>query len=162
MRPLAPDALIALGSNLGDRAQLLRRAIARLAELPATELLRASRFYATHPVGPPQPDYLNAAVLLRTGLTAHELLQQLLAIERDAGRVRRERWGARTLDLDLILFGETIIATAELSVPHPRAHERLFVLEPAAEIAPGMRHPILGCTIAQLLERLRAGEQAPG
>lgn len=128
---------IGLGSNLQDPVTQLRSAFAALAELPRTRLLRRSRLYRSAPMGPPgQPDYVNAAALLETELAPLELLDALQAIEHAQGRVRAERWGARTLDLDLLLWDETQIALERLSVPHPGLHERAFVLYPLAELDP--------------------------
>ena len=161
-------AAIGLGSNLGDRAERLREAIDRLGALPGTRLLARSRFIETEPL--PRPDggdpggpYLNAAALLRTHLSARDLLTALLAIERQAGRVRGEpgavRWAARTLDLDLLVYGDYIIDEPGLTVPHPRLHERAFVLAPLAEIAPDLPIPgnDAGQTPATLLAALQQG-----
>jgi 2-amino-4-hydroxy-6-hydroxymethyldihydropteridine diphosphokinase len=155
-------AFVALGSNLGDRQRTLREAIAAMASLPATRLLARSEFLETRAVGPPQPAYLNAAVSLDTTLRPAALLNSLLAIERAHGRTRaREtRWGARTLDLDLLLYGDLIVREPGLTVPHPRLHERRFVLEPLAQIAPGLRIPTLGRTVEEALRAL--GPVAPG
>ena len=134
-------AYIGLGSNLGDREGSLRAALARLAELGE---VRASSFRETDPVGvTDQPRFLNAAAELSTDLTARDLLDALLAIERDLGRdrSREERWGPRTLDLDLLLYGTDVIDEPGLTVPHPRLAERLFVLEPLDELAPALTLP---------------------
>ena len=160
--PQAPDqpvtAAIALGSNLGDRRATLESAVRSLALTPGVEVLRVSSFIETAPVGPgEQNDYLNAALIARVTLSAHELLACLHAIEKSHGRDRSatERWGPRTLDLDLILFGDEVIDAPGLHVPHPRLRERAFVLEPLTQIAPEMSVPTLGRTVAQLLHKLR-------
>jgi 2-amino-4-hydroxy-6-hydroxymethyldihydropteridine diphosphokinase len=155
-------AYIALGSNLGDRESHLRSAFAALAQLPGTRLLNQSTIIETAPVGPPQPAYLNAAAALLTNLTPRELLTHLLAIERSHGRTRDadSRWGPRTLDLDLLLYGDLILTEPGLTVPHPLLHTRRFVLQPLAQIAPLARIPTLGVTVEQALRAL--GASAPG
>jgi len=150
-------ASVALGSNLGDRKAYLCAGLRGLAATPRTSLLSLSRVYETEPMGPAdQGPYLNAAVRLATELSPHELLERLLEIERSQGRERsEERWGARTLDLDLLLFGDRRIDDAVLSVPHPGLAERLFVLAPLCDIAPEECHPGLGKTFAELAGALR-------
>jgi 2-amino-4-hydroxy-6-hydroxymethyldihydropteridine diphosphokinase len=153
-------ALIGLGSNLGDRKAQLDDAVAALAEARGVVLRSVSRYHETAPVGGPegQGDYLNAAAVVETTLEPLELLHVLQEIEHRAGRVRAVRWGPRTLDLDLLLFGDEVIATTELQVPHPRMAERLFVLAPLAEIAPEAVDPVTARTIAELLAACQAGE----
>jgi len=155
-RPLV-SACVGLGSNLGDRAAHLVAAIAALRATSGIERLEGSSVYETDPIGPaPQGPYLNAAVRFATSLAADELLARLLAIERDRARRRtRERYAPRTLDLDLLLFGDRRIEQPGLVVPHPRLHRRAFVLEPLSEIAGAWVHPVLGETVAALAERLR-------
>lgn len=147
-------AYVALGSNLGDRALYLLEGLARLSRLPGTRLLRLSPVYETLPVGPPQPLYLNQVAELETTLPPEDLLDALLEVEKALGRVRRERWGPRTLDLDLLLYGDRVLDTSRLVLPHPRLHERAFVLVPLCDLIPGARHPLLGKTFAELLEAL--------
>jgi len=151
------DAYVSLGSNLGDRAAHIARALAALAALPATRVAAFSPIFETAPVGPPpQGHYLNAVARLRTGLAPRDLLEGLLAIEREAGRTRGpDRNAARSLDLDLLLYGERILAEPGLRVPHPRLAARGFVLEPLAALAPALRHPELGTTIAALAAGVR-------
>lgn len=129
-------AYIALGANLGDPIETLLTAIDDLRALPGASQLQSSGFYRTKPVDATGPDYINAVVALHTTLSAHELFQQLQAIEQAHGRVRSERNAPRTLDLDLLLFGQESYNTPELTVPHPRMHSRAFVLRPLAELAP--------------------------
>ena len=147
---------IALGSNLGDREGYLRAAIAALA--PSIDRLRVSSFHDTAPVGVgPQPTFLNATAVGETSLSARTLLETLLAAERDLGRERPYPGAPRTVDLDLILYGDAIIDEApSLIVPHPRFRERRFVLEPLAEIAPDWRDPVTGQTVEELLRALTA------
>jgi 2-amino-4-hydroxy-6-hydroxymethyldihydropteridine diphosphokinase len=155
-------AYIALGSNLGNRREHLDRALQMLRETPRVAIVKVSSYHETEPVGGPpgQENYLNAAAALETDLEPGELLDVLLAIEKQLGRVRQERFGPRTLDLDLLLYGDRTLDVhapgLDLSVPHPRMHERVFVLEPLAEIAPLAVHPTRGSTISYLLRELRS------
>ena len=134
-------AFVGLGANLGDAQRTLQDAIAALGELPDTQLVRASRIYRSAPVDASGPDYLNAVAQLSTRLSAPELLAQLQHLEQAAGRQRPYRNAPRTLDLDLLLFGDARIASATLTVPHPRWRERAFVLLPLQELAPGRVAP---------------------
>jgi len=129
-------AYIGLGANLGDAAQAVREALLRIAALPQTRLMRQSSLYRTAPIDAAGPDYVNAVAEVATHLNAPELLAQLQQLERQAGRRRSYRNAPRTLDLDLLLFGDGRIESAALTVPHPRMRERAFVLVPLAEIAP--------------------------
>ncbi len=129
-------AFVGLGANLGDAQQALREALAGLARIPDTVFVRSSRLYRSAPVDAGGPDYLNAVAQVETRLTALELLGQLQALEQAAGRMRPYRNAPRTLDLDLLLFGDARMASATLTVPHPRLRERAFVLLPLRELAP--------------------------
>ena len=154
-------SFLALGSNLGDREDMLRQAVRRLAELPATSVVRASGLYQTAPVGgPEQGDYLNQAVEIRTGLSPRALLDAIHRIEAASGRERLVRWGSRTLDVDILWYDGSPVAEPDLEVPHPRMEERRFVLEPLAELAPDLVLPS-GRTVAQALERVRDQEVRP-
>jgi 2-amino-4-hydroxy-6-hydroxymethyldihydropteridine diphosphokinase len=145
-----------LGSNLGNRREILDEALAKLNRAAQIQVVSASSLRETAPIGGPadQPSYLNAAAVIDTSLQAQSLLALLQQIENDAGRLREEKWGPRTLDLDLLLYGETVLSTPTLVVPHPRMAWRRFVLEPAAEVAGEMRHPIVGWSISRLLGHL--------
>ncbi len=149
---------IGLGSNVGDRQAHLEQARAALAALPGTRLVAFSPVYETDPVGPvEQGPFLNAVAELATSQEPAVLRSALVAIETRAGREPvelRQRWGPRTLDLDLLLYDDQVIDTPELSVPHPRLHERVFVLRPLCDLAPEVVHPTLGVTMRELLERM--------
>ena len=146
---------IALGSNLGDREHNLREAVTRLAA--SVSDLHVSSFHHTEPVGVgSQPMFLNAAAVGKTQLAARGLMAELLAIERALGRERPHCGAPRTLDLDLILYGDVVIDEPGLVVPHPRFRERAFVLEPLAAIAAGWIDPVSGLTVGELWGRLRA------
>lgn len=154
-------ALIALGSNTGDRAAHLKHALKALGKLPRTKLQATSSLYSSRPAGGPsgQDDFLNAASTVETLLSPHELLAHLQAIEAAAGRQRSVHWGPRPLDLDLLLFDLEVLDDAELAVPHRRMSFRRFVLEPASEIAADWVHPQIGRTLGELLDHLdRAGD----
>lgn len=141
----AADAFVGLGSNLGEPATQIARAIKGLAALPATRVVAVSSMYRSAPFGPVgQPDFLNAAAQVRTGLSAPDLLRALLRLEDEQGRVRAERWGPRTIDLDLLVFGSEVCDSAVLTLPHPGIASRNFVLLPLLEIAPELVIPGLG------------------
>jgi 2-amino-4-hydroxy-6-hydroxymethyldihydropteridine diphosphokinase len=142
-------AFVGLGSNLGDRLANLQRAVELLAARNGVTVVASSRVYETAPVGPAQPDYLNAVVEVATILGARDLLESCLSIEDEMGRVRAERWGPRLIDLDLLLFGDETIDQPGLTVPHPRMFERLFVLVPLVELI-GPPAPSDGGSIAAL------------
>lgn len=153
--------LVGLGSNLGDRREYLSQAILALDNGTDTRILAKSRFYESKAAGGPttQPKYLNVVVLVETALDPLAFLSRSQAIEQSAGRTREVRWAPRTLDIDLLLFDDVVLDSPTLCLPHPRMGFRRFVLEPAAEIAPTLRHPVFGLTIFQLLSHL--DESAP-
>jgi 2-amino-4-hydroxy-6-hydroxymethyldihydropteridine diphosphokinase len=128
------SAYLALGSNLGDRLATLGRAVELLDGAPGIEVVRSSRVYETEPVGPPQPAYLNAVIEIDTALEPRELLAACLAVEAELGRVRAERWGPRSLDVDVLTYDHLTVDERDLVVPHPRMHERGFVLVPLREL----------------------------
>ena len=154
-------AAIGIGSNLANPLGQVQRAVMALRALPATTLLAVSPWYGSKPVGGPaeQPDYINGAATLRTRLGPLDLLDALQAIEQQQERERHTRWGARTLDLDLLLYGDHVLDSAQLVVPHPRLCDRHFVLQPLADIASDWRLPN-GCTVASSLAALTL--RAPG
>ena len=145
---------IALGSNLGNSLDILENSLIALANIPGIEIKKTSSWYQTKPVGniTPQPDYLNGCAVLEVAPSPTELLTILQATEIQFGRVRTERWSARTLDLDILLYEDVIIDLPDLKIPHPRMHDRAFVLVPLAEIASDWIEPISGLAIAKLLE----------
>ena len=148
---------LSLGSNLGERAANLNAAINRLRSLG--EVLQVSSLYETEPVEfTAQPWFLNCAVELDTENTAQQLIEAILEIERQMGRTRTQKKGPRSIDIDILLFGNSMVDTKGLSIPHPGLQERRFVLEPLAEIAPGVRHPTLKKTIQELSDALPPGQ----
>ncbi len=155
----ATTAYVALGSNLGDRCGTIEQAVSRLNACADINVVRLSPIIETEPVGGPpgQGSFLNAVAQLDCHCSAKHLYATMQRIENDLGRVRTEKWGPRTIDLDLLLFGDQIIDTPELQVPHPRMHERTFVIEPLAAIAPDIRHPTLDVTIGEIERKLAKG-----
>jgi 2-amino-4-hydroxy-6-hydroxymethyldihydropteridine diphosphokinase len=150
------QACIGLGSNLGDRDGNLKRALDLLDETDGVRVVRVSSFFDTEPVGyTEQGRFLNAAALIETTLTADRLLGLCQGIENKLGRTRGVRWGPRTIDLDILLYGGLTIDTDTLKVPHPLMHEREFVLAPLSEVAPEAVHPVLGKTVKELLAGLK-------
>lgn len=132
--PGGARAFLGLGSNLGDRLENLRRAVLLLDAFEGVRFRRSSRVYESDPVGPPQPDYLNAVVEVETTLSPRGLLERCRDVEAAMGRVRAERWGARVIDVDVLTYGREEVAEADLEIPHPRMHERAFVLLPLTEL----------------------------
>ena len=161
-------AFIGLGTNLGDRAANYRQAIQRLGHLPESRIARQSSIYETEPVGDIEGTFLNGVVELDTEMSADLLMRRLLAIERAMGRRRgsgrkpsadSRKYQPRIIDLDLLFFDKEIIHTPPLTVPHPRLHERRFVLAPMAELAPALIHPELNVSISELLARLKSPQR---
>jgi 2-amino-4-hydroxy-6-hydroxymethyldihydropteridine diphosphokinase len=155
-----------LGANLGDRERTILAAVFKLRDTEGIRVTQVSTLLENPAVGgpPDAPPYLNGAAELRVSLSAQALFRRLMQIERELGRTRQKKWDPREIDLDLLLFGNQIISTAGLVVPHPLMHERKFVLQPLAEIAPEAVHPVLQMTVGGLLEDLLRREQtaAPG
>ncbi|HEX6591106.1 MAG TPA: 2-amino-4-hydroxy-6-hydroxymethyldihydropteridine diphosphokinase [Moraxellaceae bacterium] len=158
MSPIPVTTYIGLGANLGDPVASLVSAGQGLRALPQSRLLACSPLYGSAPVGPAsQPDYVNAVAALQTTLPPHALLEQLQAIENEHGRVREVRWGPRTLDLDLLLYGQDEIATSSLIVPHPELKNRNFVVIPLLALDAGLQAPGLGALAALAAARDRQG-----
>lgn len=150
-------AFVGLGSNLGEREAMIRTALEEMSRLPGTTLERASSLYDTEPVGDTdQPNFLNAVAQLETELPARQLLWNLLLIERRLGRVRTRRWGPRSIDLDLLLYGGEVLDEPGLQVPHPELLRRSFVLVPLVELDPLVVHPVTGETLLAHLSRLNS------
>src|SRR4051812_19777852 len=152
------SCLLGLGSNLGDREATLRAALADITALPDVQVVQYSKWYRSQPVGgpPDQGEFLNAAALIETTISPLLLLDELGKLESRLGRRPAERWSARIIDIDILLYGNEVAETAMLTLPHPRMSFRRFVLEPAAEIAPRMLHPTIGWPIERLLLHLNA------
>ena len=145
-------AYLGLGANIGDRYGNLKEAVHRIGSIPDIEIIRTSPVYETVPVGgPKQPDYLNAVIEVVTELSPEKLLKCCLAVEYEMGRKRTELWGSRIIDIDIELYDSCVLKSAVLTIPHPRMHERAFVLKPIADLVPNIKHPVLGLTIKALL-----------
>ncbi len=152
---------VGIGSNLGDSLQNCLDAVDRVGRIPSCDITGISEWYRTEPVGVDgQEWYVNGVVSLSTDLTARGLMKELLSIEADMGRIRKEKWGPRIIDLDILLFGQDIIRKTGLMIPHPFMHSRRFVMKPMADLAPGLIHPELGLTMLELLQQIPGDEQA--
>jgi len=152
LSPQPSRAVIGLGGNIGAVLENLNRAIAVLDNTPGIAVSRCSSWYQSHPVGPPQPDFINGCALLDVTLSPPALLNSLLAIEQQFGRIRQQRWGPRTLDLDLIFYDNQRLTLANLQIPHPQFHLRPFVLVPLGEIVPQWLDPVSGLAVRDLLK----------
>jgi 2-amino-4-hydroxy-6-hydroxymethyldihydropteridine diphosphokinase len=151
---------IAIGSNQGDPLENCRRAIEGMTSDGRNRLVRCSSFYCTEPVGRKDQEwFVNAVALVETSLSPRQLLAFLLSVEEKMGRIRKERWGPRVIDLDILFYEGEVIEEEGLQIPHPRLHERRFVLVPLREIAPDWKHPGLEKTVSQILAELKGGEK---
>ena len=151
---------IGVGSNLGDKVGNCRRAVEVILADGRNRIVQCSPFYQTEPVGKKEQDwFINGVCAMETTMEPAELLESLLGVEKMMGRVRRERWGPRVIDLDILLFGQEVINQEGLQIPHPRLHERRFVLVPLRDIAPDLMHPLLGKRISQILAELPGEEK---
>jgi 2-amino-4-hydroxy-6-hydroxymethyldihydropteridine diphosphokinase len=149
-------AYIGIGSNLGDKLDNCRKSIKMAGRISDTKVTAQSPFYRTEPVGVEGQDwYVNGVISLSTGLSAQDLLKNLLNIEQLMGRERKKKWDSRTIDLDILLYGQEVIEEEDLTIPHPLMHLRRFVLEPMVQLAPDLIHPVLGKSMAVLLEDFR-------
>jgi 2-amino-4-hydroxy-6-hydroxymethyldihydropteridine diphosphokinase len=152
---VSDNVYIGLGSNLGNREHQLMSALEALGRIDAAAVLRHSSLYESAPVGPPQPRYLNAVVEMACELAPRRLLGILKQIEMDLGREKSARWAARPIDLDILLWGERLVAHADLQIPHLELHQRRFALEPLCELNPNATHPALGHTVGELLQHVK-------
>lgn len=151
---------IGVGSNLGDKVGNCRRAVEAILADGRNQIVQCSPLYRTEPVGKKDQDwFINGVFAMETSMEPGELLDFLLATEKIMGRVRTERWGPRVIDLDILIFGQKVISEGGLQIPHPRLHERRFVLVPLRDIAPNLVHPLLGKTIYQILAELPGEEK---
>jgi 2-amino-4-hydroxy-6-hydroxymethyldihydropteridine diphosphokinase len=153
-------AFIGIGSNIGNRRKNCVEAVEKLAQIHGCRFMGCSHWYLTSPVGVEDQDwFVNGVAFLEAEISARELLDRVLSIEAEMGRVRAEKWGPRVIDLDILLYGSDIVDEMDLKIPHPEMHVRRFVLAPLAEIAPHVVHPVLGKTASRMLQELRGEDQ---
>jgi 2-amino-4-hydroxy-6-hydroxymethyldihydropteridine diphosphokinase len=153
-------AYIGIGSNIGDSQRNCHEAIEKIAAIDGCRVMSVSSFYLTEPVGvKTQEWYINGVVSISTAMPVHDLLNALLQVEANMGRVRTVKWGPRIIDLDILLFGQDIIDETDLKIPHPMMHLRKFVMAPLAELAPEIVHPVLGKTMTELLMEITESSQ---
>jgi len=153
-------AYIGIGSNLGEKMENCRRAVEAIGSDAGNRLVRCSRFYRTEPVGKKDQEwFINGVAAVETTMGPRELLEFLLSVEKEMGRTRKERWGPRIIDLDILFYGDRVRNEEGLQIPHPRLHERRFVLVPLKDIAPDLVHPVFHRTVSQLLGELTAAEE---
>ena len=153
-------AYIGIGSNLGDKLNNCLETIDLIDSIDTCNVKNRSHFYRTEPVGVVSQDwYVNGVIRIETGLTPYDLLRFLLTVEADMGRVRRQKWESRIIDLDILLYGDEVIREKDLTIPHPLMHVRRFVLIPMTQLRPGLIHPILGKSMSELLDDLPGEEQ---
>ena len=158
---MSETAYIGVGSNLGDKPDNCRKAIDRVGKVSGCRLTGRSDFFRTSPVGVEGHEwYVNAVISIEADITAYQLLKSLLAIEADLGRKRKKKWDPRTIDLDILLYGQAVMDEKELTIPHPYMHLRKFVLLPMSQLIPDLVHPVLGKTMAELLGDLIEDGQA--
>jgi 2-amino-4-hydroxy-6-hydroxymethyldihydropteridine diphosphokinase len=159
--PAAKTVYIGVGSNMGGPLKNCRKAIELINQIDGCRVAEISRFFRTEPVGATSQDwYVNGVIHIETTLGPHELLRSLLSIESGMGRVRQQKWEARVIDLDILLYGNEVIEGRDLTIPHPLMHQRRFVLMPMGQLNPGLIHPVLGKSMAELMDDLRVEGQA--
>ncbi len=153
-------AYIGIGSNLGNAHHNCLTVVKRIKQIPDCVFMGCSPFYKTEPVGVKNQNwYVNGVVSISTNIAARSLMKSLLAIEKDMGRIRKERWASRIIDLDILIFGPDIIQEENLTIPHPRMHQRKFVMAPMVDLAPNLVHPLLEKTMVELLKTIEGDGQ---